>query len=85
MASRLSAIALICLLPSSALLAQSANLGADHPARIKPDARRAVRSGASRTCAEFGPGFVMLEGTTTCVRVGGAVSIGVGGRANSGR
>jgi len=30
-------------------------------------------------CADYGPGFVKVEGTGTCVKVGGAVSIGVRG------
>jgi hypothetical protein len=36
--------------------------------------------GAARgnSCAEYGAGFVKLEGSDTCVKIGGAVSIGVG-------
>jgi hypothetical protein len=37
------------------------------------------RSGAANSCAAYGAGFVKLEGTDTCVKIGGAVSIGVGG------
>ena len=29
-------------------------------------------------CAEYGPGFGRIEGTDTCVRIGGSVGIGVG-------
>ena len=36
------------------------------------------RSGAN-SCAGHGAGFVKLEGTDTCVKIGGAVSIGAGG------
>lgn len=35
------------------------------PRRDKAPERRA------NACAAYGPGFVMLEGTSTCVRVGG--------------
>jgi hypothetical protein len=42
------------------------------------------RSGAANSCAAYGAGFVKVEGTETCVKIGGAVSIGVGG-ATSGR
>jgi hypothetical protein len=37
--------------------------------------------GATRTnsCAEFGAGFVKVEGSDTCVKVGGYVSTGAGG------
>jgi len=37
------------------------------------------RAGAANSCAAYGAGFVKLEGTDTCVKIGGAVSIGVGG------
>ncbi|MGB3864514.1 MAG: hypothetical protein WBA29_02655 [Xanthobacteraceae bacterium] len=39
------------------------------------------RTRTPASCAEFGPGFVRTEGSDTCVRIGGSVSIGVGGRA----
>ena len=42
------------------------------------------RPGAANSCAAYGAGFVKLEGTDTCVKIGGAVSIGAGG-ATSGR
>lgn len=29
-------------------------------------------------CAEYGAGFVRIEGTSTCMKIGGAVSIGAG-------
>lgn len=29
-------------------------------------------------CAAFGPGFVRIEGTGTCVKIGGAIDVGVG-------
>ena len=32
----------------------------------------------SNSCAEYGAGFVKVEGTDTCVKVGGYVSSGVG-------
>lgn len=43
--------------------------------------------GKSRPCPEYGPGFVRLEGSTGCVRIGGSVSaeygVGSGGRTGS--
>jgi hypothetical protein len=33
----------------------------------------------SNSCAEFGAGFVKVEGSDTCVKVGGYVSTGAGG------
>lgn len=32
-----------------------------------------------QSCAAYGAGFVRVDGTQTCVKIGGAVSIGVGG------
>jgi hypothetical protein len=34
------------------------------------------RATSANSCAAFGAGFVMVEGTGTCVKIGGAVSIG---------
>jgi hypothetical protein len=31
------------------------------------------------SCAAYGPGFVKLEGSDTCVQLGGSIGIGVGG------
>lgn len=39
----------------------------------------AKRSGDVNTCAAFGPGFVKVNGSDTCVKVGGAMSVGVSG------
>lgn len=33
---------------------------------------------AANSCAAFGAGFVKIAGTDTCMKVGGAVSIGAG-------
>jgi hypothetical protein len=32
---------------------------------------------AGNPCAAYGPGFVRIEGTGSCVKIGGAVDIGV--------
>ena len=37
-----------------------------------------VRAQKRNPCAEFGAGFVQAEGTSTCVKIGGSVSIGGG-------
>ncbi|MCA6113719.1 porin [Bradyrhizobium sp. WSM 1738] len=36
------------------------------------------RPGSANTCAEYGAGFVRIEGTNTCMKIGGAVSVGAG-------
>lgn len=70
----LFAIAVAALLPSGA--------SAEQPRLPKSgDAPKQMplrSTGASNPCAQFGAGFVRVEGTQTCVKVGGAVSIGAG-------
>ena len=34
---------------------------------------------AANPCAEYGAGFVRIEGSSTCVKIGGSLSVGVGG------
>jgi hypothetical protein len=36
------------------------------------------RSNSANACAEYGAGFVKLEGSNTCIKIGGAVSVGAG-------
>jgi hypothetical protein len=36
------------------------------------------RSNSTNACAEYGAGFVKIEGTNTCMKIGGAVSVGAG-------
>lgn len=33
---------------------------------------------SANACADYGPGFVMIEGSSTCMKLGGALSIGAG-------
>jgi hypothetical protein len=67
----------IVLLPASAL-AQSSN--SRKPDKLAPSGGQIPVKGASHgsSCAAYGPGFVKVEGTDTCVHVGGVVSIGAG-------
>ena len=36
------------------------------------------RPSSANACAEYGAGFVRIEGTNTCMKIGGAVSVGGG-------
>ena len=36
------------------------------------------RPSSANACAEYGAGFVKIEGTNTCMKIGGAVSVGAG-------
>jgi hypothetical protein len=44
----------------------------------KPAARPAAVK--SNPCAIYGAGFVQVAGTSTCIKMGGSVTIDVGGR-----
>jgi hypothetical protein len=79
MRNSLLAIVTAALLPASIALAEQ-------PSDRKPDKPTGSgrllplkRAAAGNSCAAFGPGFVRVDGTETCVKIGGAVSIGVGG------
>ena len=41
------------------------------------------RSSSANACAEYGAGFVKIEGTNTCMKIGGAIRIGAGTSAGS--
>ncbi len=44
-----------------------------------PAKRLPLKSATSgNSCAAFGPGFVKVEGSDTCVKVGGAMQVGAG-------
>jgi hypothetical protein len=34
---------------------------------------------AANPCAEYGPGFLRIEGSSTCMKIGGSFGVGVGG------
>ena len=36
------------------------------------------RATSANSCAEYGAGFVRVEGTNTCMKIGGAISVGAG-------
>jgi hypothetical protein len=48
---------------------------ADDRRPAKPQPQPRVKS---NPCAAFGPGFVQVDGTSTCVKVGGGIDVGVG-------
>jgi hypothetical protein len=62
---------------AEALAAQSRHKTKAHsPIAVKPAPRRA----AAPSCAEYGPGFMPVRGTGTCVKIGGSIGVDVGGR-----
>ncbi|KRE17257.1 hypothetical protein ASE66_30630 [Bosea sp. Root483D1] len=53
------------------------------PLKAKPAAARPAPSQAARPCPEYGPGFVRVEGSSACVRVGGGVRVEFGKTSSS--
>jgi Porin subfamily len=49
------------------------------PPRRAPDKVLPMKGTATvNSCAAYGAGFVKVEGTDTCVQIGGSIGIGVG-------
>ena len=72
------------------VLTSMAALAAEQPGHQKSD--KAATSGkllplqrvtSGNSCAAYGAGFVKVEGSETCVKIGGAVSIRAGASAGS--
>jgi len=73
----LSAVVMVLLL---AVPAQAQPTGTAKPDQ-SADANlshRLKKPAAVNSCAAYGPGFVKVEGTDTCVHIGGAISVGAG-------
>jgi hypothetical protein len=72
---------IIALLPGSLAAAEPLRVPNDkttQPDKLAP-AKRTVNG-----CAAFGAGFAKVEGSDTCVKIGGAVSVGGGGGGSIG-
>jgi hypothetical protein len=79
---RATILILSCLAATPATAAESLRL----PAAERPQAgkassvktlplKSAAGSAKAGSCASYGPRFVMVEGTGTCVKIGGSISI----------
>jgi uncharacterized protein YfaP (DUF2135 family) len=73
----LTIVAVLCA--SSALAESSRPLKLDTPAGTDKAAPLKGKASSS-SCAAYGAGFVKIEGTDTCVQVGGSISVGAGVR-----
>jgi hypothetical protein len=69
-------VAVLCASP--ALAESTRPLKLDTPTSDKAAPLKGKAS--SNSCAAYGAGFVKLEGTDTCVQIGGYVSVGAGVR-----
>ena len=74
-------IAMMALLPASAAAAGQPWQPRQPKSDTSITARQLPLKGArtADSCAAYGAGFVRVDGTQTCVKIGGAVSIGGGG------
>ncbi|WP_375780896.1 hypothetical protein ACE103_20390 [Bradyrhizobium sp. ma5] len=75
---RKTCFAVIAVLLPAAAFAQT---GDRRNFQTPPDAGKSLPSKSvtrSNSCASYGPGFVKVEGSDTCVKLGGAVSVGAG-------
>jgi hypothetical protein len=71
------AVLMMVLPAADALAVQSRHKTKAHSSVVaKPASRRA----AAPSCAEYGPGFMPVQGSGTCVKIGGSIGVGVGGR-----
>lgn len=82
---RLAALLLLASLPGAAM-AQS--IGEALPGRALPresyNKPAAAAPKGARPCPEYGAGFVRMEGSSFCVRAGGAVRAEIGKSSRSG-
>jgi hypothetical protein len=74
---RATLLILCCFAATSATAAESLRL----PAAERPQAGKALPlkgttgTARARSCASYGRGFIMVEGTGTCVKIGGSISV----------
>jgi hypothetical protein len=70
----------IAALMLSAAGARAEQPGIQKPGLTTPPAKMLPlkRATSANSCAAYGTGFVKLEGSDTCVKVGGALSVDVG-------
>ena len=54
------------------------------PAKTRPAAAPLPSKQATRPCPEYGPGFVRIEGSSSCVRIGGGVRAEFGKSSRNG-
>ena len=75
---RKSALVIALLLPAFGALAQQPGFQKSEKAAVSGKTLPLRGASSANSCAAYGPGFVKLEGSDTCVKVGGAISIGAG-------
>jgi hypothetical protein len=72
------------LLPAPSALGQQPGLQKSEKAVTSGKTLPLKGASSASSCAAYGPGFVKLEGSDTCVKVSGAFSVGVGAGTSRG-
>ncbi len=75
----LAASVLLAPVTTPPALAQQLDLKTQRPRPDDSKLKPAARPRPTASCAEYGAGYVRVEGTGSCVRLGGGISVGVGG------
>ncbi len=78
-------ILLIALLALAASIAAAEPLNKPKSVHSNPQLPPSKRTVNGSSCAVYGRGFVKVEGTDTCMKIGGAVSLGAGVSTGGGR
>lgn len=71
----------------TAVTAQAQSIGEPIPGRgpVKERVKaEQAEPGGTRPCPEYGPGFVRINGSSSCVRLGGSVRVDMGKSSRSG-
>jgi hypothetical protein len=67
----------VVMLTAASVLAEPSGIRKRDPSAAS--GRPSIKpAGGSNACSAYGPGFVQVEGTETCVKIGGAVGVGAG-------
>jgi Porin subfamily len=66
------------VLPAVAAVAEQPRLQKSDKASTSGKSLPLKRPSSANACAEYGAGFVRIEGTNTCMKIGGAISVGAG-------
>ncbi len=67
----------IVMLPAAAVAANAPGRPKSNVPHGKHQPLRGAAS-AVNSCAAFGAGFIKLEGSDTCMKIGGSIGVGVG-------
>jgi hypothetical protein len=70
------AVIIVAVLSASAASAQQSR--DSKPAKPAKSLPLRPAKAAANPCAEYGPGFARIEGSSTCIQIGGSIGVGVG-------